>query len=314
MAMRVVFQRNWMRATYRIRSTLQVRVGFRTFTTVDVSPAGLSVDGDLDLPPGSVVVLEVLLSDGSQLPARGTVESRRLRRGAPVIGMSLQFGPRQQARWIGQLARSAETATHESTSRVAVIATGPRLPRRFMRRAIAVTITLVSLAAASVLTLALLGYRPLVVRSGSMEPALHVGDVVLVEDVEARQLAVGDVTTLADPAEVSDSLTHRVTAIDAIGERVWLTTRGDANDTSETFQLSSAKVVGRVVARVPAVGIIVTWTASRWVRVGAALFGLLTVIAVVAGGRLRSNHPYAAGDDGLADACIGGGSGGPLRV
>lgn len=307
MGMRVVFQRNWMRTTYRIRSALPVSVGKQTLQTIDVSPAGLSIAGRLDARPGSRLDVVVWLSDGSQLSVSGTVEGWRSHHGIQVTGLSVELEPTDRARWIAQLSRSAaEPAQHTRTVvPVRSVVRQPALPRRWLRRGIVATIALISLAAASTLTLALLGYRPLIVRSGSMEPALHVGDVVLVEDVEVRQLAVGEISTLADPAEVSDSLTHRVTAIDAAGDAVAVTTRGDANTTSETFRLPPTAIVGRVVVRVPAVGTVVAWAGSRWVRIGAAAIGVMTMVGVVAWGRRSRNRPYPAGDDGLADAGVG---------
>ena len=154
---------------------------------------------------------------------------------------------------------------------------------------------MVSLTAVAVLFLAIVGYRPLIVRSGSMEPALGVGDVVLVEDVKADQLAVGDITTISDPSEVVDSLTHRVRAVNIDDGVLTLTTRGDANTTSETFTLQPTAIVGRVVTRVAFVGTLVAWAGSPGVRWLAAGIGTVTVAVVLLRGHRRRMRAAAFG-------------------
>ncbi|HSB85412.1 MAG TPA: signal peptidase I, partial [Ilumatobacteraceae bacterium] len=266
MAMRVIFQRNWVRALYRIHSSMPTRVDGQSATTIDVSPTGIAITGwSQPLPVGSDVGIALTLDDGSTLAARGTVEAWAVRGSRPVAGLSLLVPPADRARWLQQLSRSAADTTHAAAPREHEVRppswrTSP--VRRWSRRAIVAAIAAVSVSAVAALVLALLGYRPLIVRSASMEPTFGVGDVVVVEDVEVRQLAVGDVATLHDPGSVDDSLTHRVRAISAHGDTVTLTTRGDANADAETFTLPATAVVGRVVTHVAAVGALIAWAGS----------------------------------------------------
>lgn len=293
LAMRVIFQRNWARTIYRVRASLAADVDGHRVTTRDLSPAGLSFAGALgEMPVGSDVAIELTLDDGSVLSARGTVEDRRAGLDEQIAGVSLRVPPADRSRWVAQLSRAVAAAPSEQW-RVQQAVRTAQAPReatasRWLRRALGAAIVTISLSAAVALCLALVGYRPLIVRSGSMEPAVHVGDVVLVEDVRVRQLEVGDIATVPDPDEVSDTLTHRVRAITNIDGDVILTTRGDANENDETFSLPAETIVGRVVTRIPAIGAAVAWAGDTWVRGFAAVIGAAAIGAVV----LRNRHHH----------------------
>ncbi len=292
LAMRAIFQRNWARTTYRIRVPLPARLDGQVATTLDVSPQGLALEGCFgELPIGSEVDIDISLDDGSTLSAPGIVEDRRARGVTNVAGVSLEVPAADQSRWVAQLSRSvAAVSGHSVRSRTSVHAGSTprrRIATKWLGRAIVATISAVSLTALLALCLTIAGYRPLIVRSGSMEPALRVGDVVLVEDVEANQLKVGDVATLRDPLEVTDTLTHRVRAISDNGQVVIVTTRGDANITDETFTMPRTAIVGRVVTRFAAVGTVAAWAGSPRVRWIAAFVGIATIALVVGRGQQR---------------------------
>jgi signal peptidase len=124
----------------------------------------------------------------------------------------------------------------------------------------------VVLAVASAVVPRLVGGVPLTVLSGSMEPTLSPGDLVVVRPVDPAALQVGDVVTFqphpGDPALV----THRVTAISAVdGEVSALMTRGDANLVPDDLVLPQ-QVQGRVLYSVPLVGHL---THHPWARTAA---------------------------------------------
>ena len=76
------------------------------------------------------------------------------------------------------------------------------------RAARALLVAAVVLAAA-VLT-GSLGVQAVLVRSGSMAPAIRAGDALVVRPVAAASVAVGDVVTFPDPHRPGRTLTHRV--------------------------------------------------------------------------------------------------------
>lgn len=102
----------------------------------------------------------------------------------------------------------------------------------------------------SVTAPSLLGYRSLTVMSGSMEPAIHVGDVVVVRQVSPLDIRIGDIVSFRDPAEPTRLITHRVRNIQVAGPDVEFVTKGDANTAVENWKISQDGTVGRVSYRI----------------------------------------------------------------
>ena len=126
---------------------------------------------------------------------------------------------------------------------------------------------------------ALVGWTPRVILSGSMEPRIHVGDVVVTRDVPAASLVKGQVITVTDPDHPGKTRTHRVLRREADGS---LTLKGDANRDADTARISVDAVQGVGVLRVPFVGRPAYWVAERnWLALGltAGLLGLCVICA-----------------------------------
>lgn len=104
------------------------------------------------------------------------------------------------------------------------------------------------------------GHPVLTVRSGSMEPAIGTGDVVIGNRVRAEELRIGDVVTFRDPARPEVLITHRVRGIRAMDQQLQVETRGDANTGSEQWVVGRDGIVGRVVVRLPGLGYVFAWS------------------------------------------------------
>ena len=91
------------------------------------------------------------------------------------------------------------------------------------------------------------------VLSGSMVPALEVGDMVIAEVVGPDHLRSGDLATFRDP-DSGKLITHRVQSILWRGEIADVITRGDRNTVGENWSVTADGRVGKVVLRVPRVG------------------------------------------------------------
>jgi signal peptidase len=109
------------------------------------------------------------------------------------------------------------------------------------------------LVAAIALPLAF-GARPHTVLTGSMEPAIAPGDVVIDERIAPSEAQVGDVVTFRDPEDQSRLITHRVRSIRHAGSHLWFVTQGDANNSTERWRIAAGGELGRVVYTVPWVG------------------------------------------------------------
>jgi signal peptidase len=113
----------------------------------------------------------------------------------------------------------------------------------------------------------LFGYRYYTVLTPSMEPELSVGDVVIVKLANADSISVGDVITF-NPSSDSDAyLTHRVTQKFDDYEGTGVTcfrTKGDANDSEDSFLIDSERVIGTVSTHIPKIGYIIRFVQLRW--------------------------------------------------
>lgn len=147
-------------------------------------------------------------------------------------------------------------------------------------------LTLVAaLLAWSVLPLAV-GWTPQVILSGSMEPRIHTGDVVVTKSIPEGALAKGQVVTVTDPDHPGRTRTHRVLRRDADGA---LILRGDANQAADSSPILARDVHGVGVLRVPYVGRPVFWLAERnWLALGATGLVLGWCVVTAFGGSRRS--------------------------
>lgn len=141
----------------------------------------------------------------------------------------------------------------------------------------ALALLAVVLAGAS--ALGLTPYRALVVRSGSMSPALETGDLVLAGSIRGADVQRGQVVTFHDPTRASLLVTHRVVAVHDRPDHREVVTRGDANTGTERWTVTAQDRVEVVIGRVPRAGYLTGWLAAPAVKAT-----LLSVLAALAGG------------------------------
>jgi signal peptidase I len=94
----------------------------------------------------------------------------------------------------------------------------------------------------------LFGWRPYVIQSGSMQPRIKVGDIVLASPNHDPKVLLGHVTVFEDPEFPGRVKTHRVIRIAKNGR---LVTKGDANQSADSLPVSVDKVrgIGRLMVR-----------------------------------------------------------------
>ncbi len=103
-----------------------------------------------------------------------------------------------------------------------------------------------------------LGFRAYNVLSGSMEPELSKGDMVIVKAVPAEELQTGDIVTYYPTDEVGTTVTHRVVNTLMKDGQVLIETKGDAVDQTDSMFPGDA-VIGVVVFHIPMLGAAVAW-------------------------------------------------------
>jgi signal peptidase I len=114
----------------------------------------------------------------------------------------------------------------------------------------------------------LFGGRSLTVMSGSMEPALGVGDVVINRRVSPAEVRVGDIVTFSDPEGTGKLITHRVRQLRIVDGAAHVVTKGDNTNAVERWDIPAAGSLGRVEYRVPLLGFLVFWLHGPLASIG----------------------------------------------
>jgi signal peptidase len=119
-----------------------------------------------------------------------------------------------------------------------------------------------------------LGFRTLVITSGSMTPTIDVGAAVLSRSVPPLEVRPGDIVTFRDPSLGQRLVTHRVVQMRRTGQTVNFVTKGDANQTTERWSVPVSGRIGRTVVAVPEFGRLLaslTYPLARVVEILAAM-------------------------------------------
>lgn len=96
-----------------------------------------------------------------------------------------------------------------------------------------------------------MGYKPFIVLSGSMEPGIMTGDMVLVKNTDAGNLQAGDVIAYKSGEAV---ITHRIIDVTTENGEVRYVTQGDANDSADQTTVRPTDVEGVYQTRIPGMG------------------------------------------------------------
>lgn len=125
----------------------------------------------------------------------------------------------------------------------------------------------------------LFGFRPYIVLSGSMEPNLQVGDIVVSKQVSKEQVEIGDIITFED--ESGATITHRV--VDIIikdGEKLYQT-KGDNNNAKDIGLVSIENIKGKYTFKMSGVGKIITQVVTPT--------GLIVIILIMTIGYINTS-------------------------
>lgn len=95
-------------------------------------------------------------------------------------------------------------------------------------------------------------YKVLTVLSGSMEPEIKTGSVVVVKPSDNYK--IGDVITFGEMSKTKTPTTHRVIEMRVVEGKYLYTTKGDANNAPDQNEVNQDKVIGKVLFDIPYVG------------------------------------------------------------
>ena len=100
-------------------------------------------------------------------------------------------------------------------------------------------------------------YKILTVLSGSMEPGIHTGSVVVVKP--SAHYKIGDIITFGEMSKTKTPTTHRIHDIKVVGSQPVYITKGDANNAPDQREVSKREIIGKVLIDIPYLGYVVSF-------------------------------------------------------
>ncbi|MDD3653789.1 MAG: signal peptidase I [Desulfotomaculaceae bacterium] len=96
-----------------------------------------------------------------------------------------------------------------------------------------------------------LGYKPFIVLSGSMEPTIFAGDLIITKMIDPETVATGNV--IAFRADKNTVVTHRVTDVQTGDGKTFLT-KGDGNTGADAKAVTAGEIEGIYLSRFAGAG------------------------------------------------------------
>ena len=130
----------------------------------------------------------------------------------------------------------------------------------------------------------LFGYEVFHVLSGSMEPTIPTGSLIIVKPVEPETVEEGDVIAFSSNGSV---VTHRVVGIDS--SRGEFITKGDANEVADIYPTPFLALIGKVVFYITWVGVAAAYISTMQGKICCLLLLLSGLLLIEVAKRLREN-------------------------
>ena len=140
----------------------------------------------------------------------------------------------------------------------------------FYRILIGICILIVLINTFSFFNISFFGFRTFKVVSGSMEPYIHINDVVIIK--KSNNYKVNDVITYKKNKEY---ITHRIVSI----KEDKIITKGDANNTIDD-PIKKINIVGKVIYKFKLFGFLCYLFSKPKTLILAFVFGLIITILI----------------------------------
>ena len=95
------------------------------------------------------------------------------------------------------------------------------------------------------------GIKTYTIISGSMEPELEIGDIVIIKETEESNLQVGDIISFRQGQSV---VTHRIIEINQTNEGNKFITQGDSNNVKDSEEVIFNMIEGKQIGKIPFIG------------------------------------------------------------
>ena len=129
-------------------------------------------------------------------------------------------------------------------------------------------------------TASILGCNYKTVLTGSMEPAIPVGSIVITKEQSSYEME--DIISFQEEGAI---ITHRIISID----RERYITKGDANNVADTEEVQQKQILGKVILTIPLLGYLVMWLMSP--------FGIISLFIIIGIWYIATGRNRGAGNE-----------------
>ncbi len=98
----------------------------------------------------------------------------------------------------------------------------------------------------------IIGYKPLIVATGSMKPAIDPGDIIVTKSINPEKIKPGDIITYRVNGAIP--VTHRVVRLEKSNGSLLFVTKGDANKGDDPEPVSADRIIGKMVFKISKAG------------------------------------------------------------
>jgi signal peptidase len=119
-------------------------------------------------------------------------------------------------------------------------------------------------------------FKVLTVLSGSMEPAIHRGSVVIV--FPTNEYKIGEIITFGQISKTKTPTTHRIFDMKVDAGVPSYITKGDANNGPDQKIVTPKEIIGKVLFSVPFAGYVVTAARKPWGFIAIIIIPALIII------------------------------------
>ncbi len=116
------------------------------------------------------------------------------------------------------------------------------------------------------------GLRSFLIRSGSMEPTILTGDVIIIQPASNYQQH--DVVTFYN--QDNRIVTHRITTADQSSDSIQYHTKGDANRSTDQDSIQKEQILGKVIFIVPKLGFL-----ASFVKTPQGIISMIVIPAII---------------------------------
>ena len=132
-----------------------------------------------------------------------------------------------------------------------------------------------------------IGWSVDAVLSGSMEPRLKVGSLVVTCPVEPETIVVGDIITFRPVSVGENMITHRVIGIGR-GSSLYFETKGDATDRPDPFTVPAQNLIGKICFHAPYWGYFTEFLKTPFGFLFGVVIPGIVIITMYVGSLLRA--------------------------